>query len=162
MPPRFWKSSIDLASGSSGGTCVRGWPFRRTTSIAALVRKTNTFKPAVRPPLAMVKATEDNSESIPLVIRITSLSVPGCIVVSSSVGWCVQRLPVGGDGETVFDRFAKSIDRKAGPDPGWPIDRRCPLGRAAHDPAVRLAAVLLHAQGRVADGGQARRGEPGG
>src|SRR5688572_20567734 len=62
------------------------WPPLRTRSIPVLVRKSETLRPAVRPPLAMVSATEDSSDSIPFVTKITSLSVATCIVVSSSIG----------------------------------------------------------------------------
>jgi hypothetical protein len=56
---------MDLASGSKGGTCVVCCPPRRTRSIAELVRKTDTFSPAVSPPLAIVKAIDESSESMP-------------------------------------------------------------------------------------------------
>ncbi len=39
-------------------------------------KEDETLRPAVRPPLAIVKATEDISGSMPLVTRTTSLSVP--------------------------------------------------------------------------------------
>jgi len=46
---------------------------RRARSTAALVRKTVTFlNPAVIPPLAMVKPTDDSSWSIAFVISTTS------------------------------------------------------------------------------------------
>src|SRR5262249_35658845 len=59
----------------SGATCVRAWPPLRTRSTALLVRNTETCIPAVMAPLARVKPTEDTSESMPLVMTITSLSV---------------------------------------------------------------------------------------
>ena len=85
-PPRFWKSSIKPASGSSGATWVRRCPPRRTRSIAALVRNTDTVTPAVKAPFAMVKATDDSSESMPLVATTTSLLVD--MIAFSTLGVC--------------------------------------------------------------------------
>ncbi len=52
-------------------------------------RKIETLRPAVSPPLAIVNATDESSESMPLVTRTTSLSV-AAIVISSGVMACWQ------------------------------------------------------------------------
>ncbi len=48
-------------SGSSGSTCVVSAARLRTRSTPALVRNTETLRPAVIPPFAIVNATDDSS-----------------------------------------------------------------------------------------------------
>src|SRR4030095_16024815 len=132
--------------GCSGATWVSLWPPRRTRSIAVLVRNIETFSPAVSPPLAMVKATDESCVSIPLVSRITSLSVSVAIVISSVVARRSRvTLRVRPRGTGVFGRSARTVDRKSRRGRGRPVRR------AEQHPPVRLAAILLHAGGQLAD-----------
>src|SRR6185436_4626995 len=73
VPPRASKSFISPCSGSSGWTWVVSAARLRTRSTPALVRKIETLRPAVMPPLAMVKATDESSWSIPWVTTTTRL-----------------------------------------------------------------------------------------
>src|SRR6185295_6969134 len=67
------KSCTSSRSGERGGTTVVSSARLRTRSTDALVKKTVTLRPAVRPPHAMVNPTEDSSWSVPRVMRTTRL-----------------------------------------------------------------------------------------
>ena len=122
-----------LASGSSGATCVRRWPPRRTRSIAVLVRKIETLRPAVSPPFAIVKATDDSSDSMPLVTRTTSFSVPACIVVSRGGLRCMAQPSRTERGAASLAGSPKDMIEN----PDRPRNRGRSLGRAADHQAVR-------------------------
>ena len=102
---------------------MRLWPPRRTRSIAVLVRNIETFRPAVRPPLAMVKATEDSSEFDALGDQ--DHEFVGCGLHCGILRyWLCLRWPpmYAARGSSVFGRVAERIDRKSERRAGRPRD----------------------------------------